>query len=142
MNKHIFQRWLTERNRLDFTGKSINNVPDKRMPLRNFHTHAPLDDGRVAAKTLPEPTLQSFGVVRLHDYDITPDPRLEFIRRPDSDETALMQDAKAITALGFFQNMRGQQNTDASRVAEMGEMGGKIQTGTRIEAGARLVEQQ
>jgi hypothetical protein len=141
-HKHIFQRWLTERHSLNVTGKSINDVADERMSMVNFHSHTPLDYGRAAVKAFPDTPLQPLGIVGLHHHDIAPYSRLEFGRRPDGDETALMQDAHAIAALGFFQTMRGQQNTDAIFVSEMGEMGGKIQTGARIEAGARLVEQQ
>ena len=142
MHKHIFQRRLTKCHGLNLTGKGINDVPDECMSMRNFHAHTSLDDGRIAVKALPDSHLQPLSVVRLHHDDIAPYPRFQFIRRPDGDEMALMQDANAIAALGFFQNMRGQQNTDAICGTEVFEMGGKIQTGTRIETGTRHVEQQ
>src|SRR5215475_4265481 len=141
-NKHVFQGRLAKGNRLNDGGKGFHHIAHKRMAMRHLDPHPAVDNDRLTAKTLAYLVLQSHRVRRLH-YDHIPTHTLfQFIRRPDSHQVSLMQDPNPITVFSFLQDVGSQQHTYPFLVTQMLQIGHEIEAGTRIEARARLIEQE
>src|SRR4030095_5982330 len=141
-NKHVFQGRLAKGDRLNDRGKGFHHIAHKSMTMGNLDTHLAIDNDRLTAKTLAYLALQPHRVWRLYHHHVPTNTLLQFIRRPDSHEVALLQDPDTITVFGFLQDMGSQQDTHPFLVTQMLQIGHKIEAGTRIEARARLIEQE
>src|SRR5262249_26791 len=141
-NKHVFQGRLAKGDRLNGGGKGFHHIAHERMAMRHLDTHPAIDNDRLTAKTLAYLSLQSHRVRRLHYHHVPANTLPQFIRRPDSHEVSLMQDSDTITVFSFLQDVGGQQDTHPFLVTQMLQIGHEIEAGTRIEARARLIEQE
>ena len=142
VNKHVFQRRLAKGDGVNLGREGFHHIAHEGMAMRHLDPHAAVDDHRRTPKTLPYLALQTCRVRRLHYHDISAHTRLQLIRRADRDQASLMQDADAITVLGFLQDMGGQEHTHPFLVTQMLQIGHKIEAGAWIEASAGLIEQQ
>src|SRR5215831_6925468 len=141
-NKHVFQGWLAKGDRLNGGSKGFHHIAHKRMAMCHLDPHLAIDNDRLTAKTLAYLALQSHRVRRLHYHHIPAHTLLQVIRRPNGHEVSLMQDPNPITVFSFLQNVGGQQHTHPFLITQMLQIGHEIETGTRIEARARLIEQE
>src|SRR4029450_6551368 len=112
------------------------------MAMCHLDTHPAIDNDRLTAKTLAYLALQSRRVRRLYHHHIPAHTLLQFIRRPDSHEVSLMQDPDTVTVFGFLQDVGGQQDTYPFLITQLLQIGHETEAGTRIEARARLIEQE
>src|SRR5262245_23066045 len=118
-NKHIFEGRLAKGHRLNDRGKGFYHIAHERMAMRNLDPHAAVDNDRLTAKPLTYLTLQAPWVRGLYHNDIPANTLFQFVRRPDSYEVPLMQDANPITVFGFLQDVSRQQDTHPFLVTQM-----------------------
>src|ERR1035437_7611741 len=112
------------------------------MPADSFDTDRAVHELAAELEALEDFPLQEFRRLRPdHDY-VTADLGLEFARRRDCDQLALMQHPDAIASLGLFHIMRRQHDRHARVLAQMLEVIRKLVTRRRIQARAGLVEDQ
>ena len=73
---------------------------------------------------------------------VSTDFSFQFGRRAESDEISFIHDGEAITTLGLFHQVSGDENGDVLFVAQNLQVLPKVATGTGIEPGGRLVKKK
>src|SRR5208283_5887084 len=142
MHEYVLESRLAERDRFDLLAECVDQVANQFMPADSFHTNRAVHELAPELEALEDFPLQEFRRLRPdHDY-VTADFGLEFARRRDCDQLALMQHPDAIASLRLFHVMRRQHDGHALVLAQMLEVIRKLAARRWIQARAGLVEQQ
>ena len=142
MDEHVLERRLAERHRFDFLAECIDQVANQFMRAQFFDTNRAVHQLALELEAREDLALQNFGRGRANHDHVAADFGLEFARRRDRDQLALMHDANSIASLGLFHVVRRQHDRDAIVLAQMLEVVPELAARRGIQPGAGLVEQQ
>ncbi len=143
VDEYIFQRRLADRNRLNLSGKCLDQVGHKTVPAFALDAHLIAQHGRLHVEARPDVVGQQTGVVGGIEQDhVAADLALQFCRRAQRHQIAFIHDGEAVATLGFFHQMRGHQHRNVLFIAQDLQVLPQIAPRSRIKASRRLIEQQ
>ena len=123
-------------------GNASTSLRDPLVAVGHFQAHRAIHHAAFAAEAIANARRQPLGRRRLNGDGVAADGGSQGVGRIERHEFSLIENRDAIGFVGFFQQVRRQHDGYAVMFAQFAQVVPQIAAGRRIQAGARLVEQQ
>src|SRR5882672_1684689 len=122
-DENVFESRLAHRNRLDLSGKGLDDLGDEAVRALALHAHLIFQNCSVDVKASPD-TLgeQSRIMCGIQENHVTADFTLQLRGRTQRYQVAFIHNGEAITTLGLFHEVRGDQHRYMFFVAQGGQV--------------------